>query len=755
MVLQYDSDWARTNDLYPVKVALSQLSYGIVKLTTYITILNFMTIVNKYSKISYIHLVINSQFKKYGTFTLLQSFKLLHLHQTDFLYYAKYSKRLQNHMRGVFTLSAERNLNTLLKENRTFEPPASFAAQANFNDPDVYRQAEEDFEGYWAQQAEQLSWFQPFTKVLDWNPPHAKWFLGGTLNAAYNCVDRHREGPRKNKAAIIWEGEEGNSKIYTYDMLGREVDKAAHMLKDLGIEKGDRVAIYLPMIPELPISMLACAKIGAIHSVVFAAYSAKALNDRMTDTEAKLLITSDGSRRGGKVIPLKNNADEAVKGTKIEKMLVVENIGEATETSWNKDFDIDWTSLKGKMPTTPVEPEEMDAEDTLYILYTSGTTGKPKGIVHATGGYLTGVNHTVRSVFDIKEEDVFWCTADIGWVTGHSYVVYGLLSAGATTVMYEGGPAYPERDRFWDVVEKYGVTIFYTAPTSIRMFMKWGPEYTKRHDLSSLRLIGSVGEPINPEAWMWYHKHIGQEKCPVVDTWWQTENGSILIAPLPGITTTKPGSATKPIPGVSADIFDKDGNSVAPGNGGWLVVKKPWPSMLRTVFGDDERFHNSYFGDYEGVYTSGDVAHKDKDGYFWVLGRDDDVINVSGHRLGTMEIESAVVSHQNVAEAAVIARTHEVKGQAVTAFVTLKEGIEKSDALRDEVKAQVVDQIGKIARPEEVIFTGSLPKTSSAKIMRRLLRDIAEGRIVGDTSTLEDPAVVEELKQKYESKQTE
>ncbi|GAB4074479.1 acetate--CoA ligase [Barrientosiimonas marina] len=640
-------------------------------------------------------------------------------------------------------------LNTLLEEDRTFEPPESFKAQANFNDPSVYERAANDPEGYWAEQAEYLSWFKPYSEVLNWNPPHAEWFVDGKLNAAYNCVDRHREGPNKNKAAIIWEGEQGNSQIFTYDMLGREVDKAAHMLKQLGVNKGDRVAIYLPMIPELPISMLACAKIGAIHSVVFAAYSAKALNDRITDTEAKLLITSDGSRRSGKILPLKDNADKAVKDTTVETTLVINNIGPDANTAWNKALDVDWGTLKQKMPTTPLEHEEMDAEDPLFILYTSGTTGKPKGIVHTTGGYLTGVNHSVRSIFDLKDEDVFWCTADIGWVTGHSYSVYGPLSAGGTSVMYEGGPAYPERDRFWDIVEKYGVTIFYTAPTSIRTFMKWGHEYVEKHDLSSLRLLGTVGEPINPEAWMWYHKYVGGEKCPIVDTWWQTENGSAMIAPLPGITTTKPGSATKPAPGIIADIFDGEGNPVEPGNGGYLVIKQPWPSMLRTVWGDDQRFKDSYFGDYDGIYTSGDVAHKDKDGYIWILGRDDDVINVSGHRLGASELESAIVSHDAVAEAAVIGRSDDIKGEAITAFVTLKERAQSSDELHDEIVAQIVDQIGKIARPDEVIFTASLPKTSSAKIMRRLLRDIAEGKAVGDTSTLEDPSVVEDLKEKY------
>ncbi|HLR66953.1 MAG TPA: acetate--CoA ligase [Virgibacillus sp.] len=646
-------------------------------------------------------------------------------------------------------MSNDSRLNTLLQENREFPPPEEFKRQANFNDPEVYKRALEDPEAYWAKQAEELTWFKPYTKVLDWQPPHAQWFVDGKLNAAYNCVDRHREGPRKNKAAIIWEGEEGNDKIYTYDMLGREVDKAAHMLKELGIQKGDRVALYLPMIPELPISMLACAKIGAIHTAVFAAYSASALEERVTDTGAKLLITADGSRRGGKIIPLKDNADEGIKGTKVEKTLVVNNIGKESGATWKEVFDVDWKNFKDKMPTTHVECEEMDAEDVLYLLYTSGTTGKPKGVVHTTGGYLTGVNHTMRSVFDFKEEDVFWCAADIGWVTGHSYVVYGPLSAGGTSVIYEGGPAYPDRDRSWEIVEKYGVTIYYTAPTAIRTFMKWGHEYVQGHDLSTLRLIGSVGEPINPEAWIWYHKHIGREKCPVVDTWWQTENGSILIAPLPGITTTKPGAATYPIPGVSADVYDAEGNSVEAGKGGSLVVTRPWPSMLRTVWGDDERYKSSYFGDYEGIYTSGDVAHKDKDGYFWVLGRDDDVINVSGHRLGAIELESAVVSHDSVAEAAVIGRSHEVKGEAIAAFVTLKERAKGTEQLQKEIEETVVEKIGKFARPEEILFTASLPKTSSAKIMRRLLRDIAEGNVLGDTSTLEDPGVVEDLKKKY------
>lgn len=651
-------------------------------------------------------------------------------------------------------MSAEKNLDALLKEDRIFEPPEAFKKQANFNDPEVYERAASDPEGYWAEQAKEISWFKPYDKVLEWDPPHAKWFAGGKLNAAYNCVDRHRQGPRKNKAAIIWEGEHGENKVYTYDMLGREVDKAAHMLKNLGIEKGDRVAIYMPMIPELAISLLACAKVGAIHNVVFGGFAAKSLRERIEDCEAKLLITADAGWRRGKQVPLKDNADKATEGTTVEKRLVVENVGrEESGASIDPDRDVIWHELKEKMPTEPFPAAEMDAEDILYLLYTSGTTGKPKGIVHTTGGYMVGVNHSMRSVFDIKDEDVFWCSADIGWVTGHTYIVYGPLSAGATTVMYEGAPDYPNRDRFWETIEKYGVTTFYTAPTSIRTFMKWGPEHVEKHDLSSLRLLGTVGEPINPEAWMWFNKYVGYENCPIVDTWWQTETGCAMIAPLPGITATKPGSATKPLPGIIADVVDDEGNSVGRGEGGTLVVKKPWPSMLRTVWGDDERFQKSYFGKYDRIYMPGDGAHKDEDGYFWILGRMDDVINVSGHRIGTMEIESAVANNTNVAEAAVIGRSDDVKGQAITAFVTLKDGVDGTDELKKEINAEVADKIGKMARPEEIIFTASLPKTRSAKIMRRLLRDIAEGNVLGDTTTLEDASVVDELKNKYEGQE--
>jgi len=644
-------------------------------------------------------------------------------------------------------------LDTLLKEDRRFPPSEAFKAQANFSDPNIYDEAAKDPLAFWAKQAEEISWFEPYKEVLQWDPPHAKWFVDGKLNAAYNCVDRHREGPRKNKAAIIWEGEFGGCKVYTYDMLGREVDKAAHMLKNLGVQKGDRVAVYLPMVPELPITLLACAKIGAIHTVVFAGFSAKSLRDRIEDAQAKLLVTADAGWRRGNQVPLKRFADEAVEGTTIETVLVVKAVGDSATYTMTEGRDLYWDDEMGKASTKPFPPEKMDAEDILYLLYTSGTTGKPKGIVHTTGGYMVGVNTSMRSVFDLKDSDIFFCTADIGWVTGHTYIVYGPLSAGATVVMYEGAPDYPDRDRFWAIIEKYGVTTFYTAPTSIRTFMKWGPEYVEKHDLSSLRLLGTVGEPINPEAWMWYHTHVGKGRVPIVDTWWQTETGCAMIAPLPGLTTTKPGAATRPLPGIIADVVDENGQSVAPGNGGMLVIKHPWPSMLRTIWGDDERFRKTYFGKFPDWYLPGDGAHKDEDGYIWILGRLDDVINVSGHRIGTAEVESALVGHQAVAEAAVIGRSDAIKGQAITAFVTLKEGVQGTDELVAELKETVAQAIGKMARPEEIIFTAELPKTRSAKIMRRLLRDIAEGRVLGDTTTLADPSVIEELKKlsKYQT----
>lgn len=644
-------------------------------------------------------------------------------------------------------------LDTLLKETRMFPPSEAFRKQANFNDETIYQRAAENPEAYWAEQAQNLTWFEPYHTVLEWNAPHAKWFVGGKINAAYNAVDRHRAGAKKNKAAIIWEGEPGDSKVFTYDMLGREVDKAAHMLSSLGVKKGDRVTIYLPMIPELPIAMLACAKIGAAHSVVFGGFSSNALRDRIQDAASTVLITADaGWRRGGQV-PLKQNADEAVDGTSIETVLVVSRVGDASGIQMMDGRDVFWHEGMAAAPKTPFAAEPMDSEDILFLLYTSGTTGKPKGIVHSTAGYLTGANTSMRSVFDIKDDDVYFCTADIGWVTGHTYIVYGPLTAGATVVMYEGAPDWPTRNRFWEIIEKYGATILYTAPTSIRTFMKWGPQYPKQHNLSTLRLLGTVGEPINPEAWMWYHEHIGNSRCPIVDTWWQTETGCAMIAPLPGLTTTKPGSATHAVPGILIDVVDEEGQSVGAGNGGYLVIKHPWPSMLRTVWGDDERFRKTYFGQFPGVYMPGDGTHVDEDGYFWILGRIDDVINVSGHRLGTMEIESALVHHPAVAEAAVIGRAHEIKGQAITAFVTLKEGIESSPELIKELKAHVAEEIGAMARPEEILFAAELPKTRSAKIMRRLLRDIAEGRVLGDTTTLADPTVVESLKNQYKDQE--
>ncbi|GLG01139.1 acetyl-coenzyme A synthetase [Alicyclobacillus hesperidum subsp. aegles] len=646
-------------------------------------------------------------------------------------------------------MSPKEQLDTLLHESRTFSPAESFRQQANFQDEGIYESALQDPEAFWSAQAQELTWFEDFESVCNWEPPHAQWFIGGKLNAAYNCVDRHTLTHRKNKAAIIWEGEPGDSRVLTYDMLRREVDKAAYALRELGVQKGDRVTIYLPMVPELPISMLACAKIGAIHSVVFGGFSAQALRDRIIDADSKLLITADAGWRRGKIVPLKANADEAVVDTPIEKVIVVERVGAEAGITLHEGRDVRWQDLMASAPTSPYPAEPMDSEDYLFLLYTSGTTGKPKGIVHSTAGYLTGVNTSMRTVFDLKDNDVFFCTADIGWITGHTYLVYGPLSAGGTVVMYEGSPDFPDRDRYWEIAEKYGATILYTAPTSIRMFMKWGSQYVEKHDLSSLRLLGTVGEPINPEAWMWYHKYVGQERCPIVDTWWQTETGCAMIAPLPGLITTKPGSATRPVPGIAVDIVDEDGNSVPPGHGGYLVITKPWPSMLRTVWGDDERFRNTYFGKFEGIYLPGDGAHLDEDGYIWILGRIDDVINVSGHRIGTAEVESALVAHPAVAEAAVIGRSHEVKGQAITAFVTLREGIASSDDLVTELKQHVVERIGAMARPEEILFTAELPKTRSGKIMRRLLRDIGEGRVIGDTTTLADPSVVEALKAQY------
>ncbi len=644
----------------------------------------------------------------------------------------------------------DQNIAGLLDEKRTFAPPQKFAEQANARDSRIYDEALADPEGFWAREAENLDWVRRWDRVLDWKPPFAQWFVGGKINASYNCVDRHLPTWRRNKAAIIWEGEPGDDKVLTYRDLYREVNKAANVLKSLGVKKGDRVTLYLPMIPELAISLLACARIGVIHSVVFGGFSAEALRDRINDAQAKILITADGSYRRGSIVPLKQNSDAALAGTSsIEKVLVVRRVGENARIAMDPNRDLWWHEQMAAASERECPPEAMDAEDMLYILYTSGTTGKPKGVVHTTGGYLVGVNATTRMVFDLKEEDVFWCTADIGWVTGHSYVVYGPLSLGATTVMYEGTPDYPEKDRFWRIIQKYGVTVFYTAPTSIRTFMRWGEEWAHRHDLSSLRLLGTVGEPINPEAWMWYQKNIGGGKCPIVDTWWQTETGMQMITPLPGLTATKPGSATRPFPGVEAEVVDGEGKPVPPGQGGYLVIKSPWPAMLRTVYRDPDRYVQQYWSRFPGVYFTGDGAKRDEDGYFWILGRIDDVINVSGHRIGTMEVESALVSHPAVAEAAVIGRPHEIKGQAISAFVTLREGVADSAQLMAELKEHVVKKIGALARPEEIFFSAELPKTRSGKIMRRLLRDVAEGKALGDTTTLADPGVIARLKETY------
>jgi len=647
-------------------------------------------------------------------------------------------------------MDARAEIDDLLREDRTFAPAPAFRAQALVRDESVYAEAERDPEAFWARFASELEWSRKWDKVLDWQPPHAKWFVGGQLNISVNCLDRHVRGARRNKAALIWEGEPGERRTLTYFDLYREVSQFGNVLKSLGVTKGDRVAIYLPLIPELAISMLACTRIGAIHSVVFGGFSAESLRDRINDAKAKLLITADGGYRRGQIVALKQVADEAIANTpSIENVVVVQR-GSGQMPVEVKEGRDHWYHRLMQDASAKCDAVPMDSEDMLYILYTSGTTGKPKGIVHTTAGYLVGTYATTKLVFDLKDDDVYWCTADIGWVTGHSYVVYGPLANGATVVMYEGAPDWPKKDRFWSLIEKYGVTIFYTAPTAIRAFMKWGIEWPERRDLSSLRLIGSVGEPINPEAWVWYYKYVGGERCPVVDTWWQTETGAIMITPLPGVTTLKPGSATKPFPGISAEIRTEKGDKVDVG-GGLLALTRPWPSMLRGIYGDPDRYVNQYWNKWgSDVYVTGDGAKRDADGYFWLLGRVDDVINVAGHRIGTMEVESALVDHPGVAEAAVVGRAHEIKGQAIAAFVTLKEGTELAKGLVDDLKEHVVKKIGAIARPDDILFTADLPKTRSGKIMRRLLRDIAEGKALGDTTTLADPAVVAKLKANYE-----
>jgi acetyl-CoA synthetase len=642
-------------------------------------------------------------------------------------------------------------IDTLLNEHRSFPPPPGFTRGAYVHDGSAYARAARDREAYWADWARELTWITPWHTVLEWRPPHAKWFLGGRLNASANCLDRHVRAGKADKAALLWEGEPGEVRRITYRELLALVNRCANVLKALGVKRGDRVAIYMPVVPEVVVAMLACARIGAIHTVVFGGFSAEALRDRINDAQASVLVTADGGYRRGAVVPLKQNADEALEGAPSIRHVVVLARTKAP-VAMRAGRDRWWHDLMAGA-SEACEAEAMDAEDPLFILYTSGTTGKPKGILHTTGGYLTHVYATTKWVFDLHDADVFWCTADVGWVTGHSYVVYGPLSLGATQVIYEGAPDWPAKDRLWAICERHGVSVFYTAPTAIRAFMKWGPEHPGRHDLSRLRLLGSVGEPINPEAWMWYRQVIGGERCPIVDTWWQTETGGIMITPLPGVTTTKPGSGTVPFPGIDAELLDGEGKRVDVG-GGYLAITTPWPGMLRTIWGDDERYRQIYWSKWRDTYFPGDGAKRDEDGYYWILGRVDDVLNVAGHRIGTMEVESALVDHPAVAEAAVVGRVHELKGQALAAFVTLKEGNAASDRLRDDLKAHVVKKIGALARPDDVLFTADLPKTRSGKIMRRLLKDIAEGRALGDTTTLADAGVVERLKAQYEEQES-
>jgi acetyl-CoA synthetase len=638
-------------------------------------------------------------------------------------------------------------IENLLAENRTFPPDPAFSAQANAT-PDLYAQAEADPVEFWAQLArERLDWDEPFTTTLEWDLPFAKWFMGGKLNLTHNCVDRHVKNGLGDKVAYHWIGEPGDTRTVTYADLHREVQKAANALKELGIETGDRVAIYMPMIPELPIAMLACARIGAPHTVVFAGFSAEALSGRINDAQAKLVITADGSYRRGKAMPLKAAVDDAIANSPtIENVLMVRRLGdEAPDTTVVEGRDVWWHDLVDRQ-AADCPPVPVDSEHMLYLLYTSGTTAKPKGIMHTTAGYLLGTSYTHEMIFDVKPDDVYWCAADIGWVTGHSYIVYGPLANATTSVLYEGSPDTPAWDRWWSIIEEYKVNILYCAPTAIRAFMKQGESFPAKHDLSSLRVLGSVGEPINPEAWLWYHENIGGARTPIVDTWWQTETGQILISPLPGVTTTKPGSATFPFPGIEADVVDGDGNSVPLGGGGYLVLKRPWPGMLRGIYGDPERYKETYWSRFPGMYFAGDGAKRDKDGYFWLLGRVDDVMNVSGHRLSTIEVESALVDHKSVAEAAVVGKNDPITGQAIFAYVILRTGFDASEQLAEELRGHVAKVIGPIAKPKFLFFTPDLPKTRSGKIMRRLLRDIAEERALGDTTTLADPNVVETIR---------
>lgn len=644
-------------------------------------------------------------------------------------------------------------IESVLQENRVFPPSKEFSEQAHIKSFEeyekLYAEAAENPEAFWAKQAEALDWFTKWETILEWNEPHAKWFVGGKLNISYNCLDRHLNSWRKNKAAIIWEGEPGEIRTLTYLQLYRQVCKFANVMKKLGVVKGDRVALYMPLVPELAIAMLACARIGATHTVIFGGFSADAIRDRVIDGECKMIVTADGGYRRGAEIKLKPVVDEAVEQCPSVKTVVVfKRTGTEQKMKVGRDH---WWHEMMEIVDDDCEPEQLDSEHPHFILYTSGTTGKPKGILHTTGGYLTQAAYTSKMIFDLKDEDVYWCTADIGWVTGHTYVVYGPLANGTTVFMYEGAPNFPDFDRFWRLIDRHKITIFYTAPTAIRAFIKWGEQHPLKHDLSSLRLLGTVGEPINPEAWMWYHEIIGKGKCPIVDTWWQTETGAAMISPLPGATPTVPGTATRALPGIIVDVVTKAGKPVGSNEGGYLVIKHPFPSMLRTIWGDDERYKKTYWSEIPNVYFAGDGARRDERGYFWIMGRVDDVINVSGHRLGTAEIESALVSHESVAEAAVVGRPDDLKGQAIAAFVTLEGGQTGSEELKIELRNHVAKEIGSLAKPDDIRFTDMLPKTRSGKIMRRLLREIASGNtIAGDVTTLEDFSVLEKLRQDEE-----
>ena len=664
------------------------------------------------------------------------------------------SKRAKSKARSK---AKSNKIESVQHEDRVFKPSKEFSRNARIGSMAAYKnlwkESVDQPKKFWAREASELTWQKKWTKVLDWKAPFAKWFVGGKINVAENCVDRHLSNGRKNKAAIIWEGEPGDKRTLTYAQLHREVCKFANVLKANGIRKRDRVIIYMPMVPEAAIAMLACARIGAVHSVIFGGFSANSIADRIEDSGAAAVITADGGWRRGKVVPLKDNVDEALKAKtsrSVKKVIVLERC--KNDIKMKRNRDVWWHKEMDKVDARNPAPGH-DSEHPLFILYTSGSTGKPKGILHTSGGYTVGAHCSTKYIFDIQEDDIYWCTADVGWITGHSYIVFGPLAVGATVMMYEGAPNQPDFGRFWQIVEEYGVTIFYTAPTAIRAFIKAGDQFPDKHDLSSLRLLGTVGEPINPEAWMWYHEKIGAGKCPIVDTWWQTETGGIMISPLPGVTPTKPGTATLPFFGVDAAILDETGQECGPNEGGKLVIRKPWPSMLRTIYGDRSRYRKTYWDDYEGIYTAGDGARRDKDGYFWIVGRLDDVLNVSGHRLGTAEVESSLVAHSAVAEAAVVGRPDEIKGQGVVAFVTLKGGAKEGDKLLAELRNHVGKDIGAIAKPDDIVFTEALPKTRSGKIMRRLLKQICAGeKVSGDTTTLEDVSVVESLVKKFGKK---